>query len=186
MQSLDDEIITLFLKPKNVAEINATLIRSTDSDERMIGRYIEDSLPANYFSNAGIRTTIEIFAAAAPDPEQVLDAAIRDATKGGESIPSTTFNRRFKGLTNWGLALLQEYFTELREKICGKGKKPTPLGANANAALAALGAAICKLLGLSSPLGMGIAVLVVTNAARIGKNALCKMTTPQELTRYFA
>jgi hypothetical protein len=64
-------------------------------------------------------------------------------------------------------------------------KKPAALGQAANSALAALGTAVCKLLGLSNAVGMGIAVLIITNAAWIGKVVLCRMTSPEELAKYF-
>ena len=186
MSPLDDEVMSAFLSPKNVLKISGTLLHSSDPEARMVGRYINDSLPNTYFERAGVDFPIEIAAAAAPEPEEVLDTAIRGLTKGGKTIPRKTFSDHFQNATNWGLALLQECFVELRHKICGKGKKPTALGTTANSALAALGAAVCRLLGISSPLGMGIAVLVVANAARIGKIALCKMTSSDQLAKYFA
>ena len=185
MPLLDDEVMSAFLTPKIVYEISGNLLRSSDQSARFIGTYIEDSLPDAYFRDTGIDFPIMISAAAAPEPKNVLDAAIRHATKLGETIPKSAFPSRLQSTKNWGLALLQECFIELRHKICGKGKNPAPLGVTAHSALAALGTLISKLLGISNPIGMGIAVLVITNAARIGKTALCKMTTTQELAKYF-
>jgi hypothetical protein len=185
MPPLDDEIMSAFLTPKKVGEICDKLLHSTDPDARMVGMYINDGLPPDYLEDAGINLPIEIAAAAAPEPKHVLDSAIRHATKGGKTLPPKTFFDHFQNAKNWGLALLQEYFFEIRKKICGKGKKPAALGQAANSALAALGTAVCKLLGLSNALGMGIAVLIITNAACIGKIALCRMTSPEELAKYF-
>jgi hypothetical protein len=41
------------------------------------------------------------------------------------------------------------------------------------------------MLGISNAVGTGIAVLTVINLAAIGRTALCKMTSPDELARYF-
>lgn len=185
MPPLDDEIMSSFLTPKKVGEICDKLLHSSDPDARMVGMHIKDSLPADYLEDAGINLPIEIAAAAAPGPKRVLDSAVRHATKGGKTVPPKTFSDHFQNTKNWGLALLQEYFFELRKKICGKGKKAAVLGQAANAALAALGTTVAKFLGLTSSLGMGIAVLIITNAAWIGKIALCKMTSPEQLARYF-
>lgn len=184
--SLDEEVVSAFLTPKNVETVYDQLFDSADSSAKMLRMSISDSLPSNYLRNAGIDISLEIEAAAAPGPKKILDTAIRHVTKGGETVPPKVFSKHFRNSKNWGLALLQEYFLELRKQVCGKTKKLAPLGQSASAALAALGTAICKFLGLSNALGMGIAVLVVTNAAWIGKVAFCKMTSPEQLTQFFS
>jgi len=186
MHPLDHEVMSAFLSPKTVGNVYDQLLSSSDSSAKMLRMTISDNLPPNYLRSAGIKVPLEIEAAAAPSPKKVLDAAVRHATKGGQTVPSRTFSEHFENSKNWGLALLQELFFELRKKICGKGKAPDALGQATNAALAALGAAICKFLGISNAMGMGIAVLVFTNAAWIGKAALCRMTSPEQLTKYFA
>jgi hypothetical protein len=186
MPPVDDEVISTFLSPEAVGSIYDQLLSSPDPNARMLRRTISDNLPPNYLHDAGINVPIEIEAAAAPSRKKALDAAVRHVTKGGTTVPHKTFSQHFENSKNWGLALLQEYFVELRKKLCGKGKTPAPLGHAVNAGLVALGASICKLLGVSSVTGLGLAVLVVTNAAWIGKVALCKMTSPDQLTKYFA
>lgn len=186
MPPMDDEVMSTFLSPEAVGSIYDQLLSSSDPNARTLRRTIGDNLPPNYLQDAGINIPIEIEAAAAPSRKRVLDSAVRHTTKGGTTVPPKTFSKHFENSKNWGLALLQEYFSELRKKLCGKGKNPAALGQAVNAGLTALGASICKFLGVSSAVGLGIAVLVITNAAWIGKAALCKMTSPDQLTKYFA
>lgn len=186
MRPLDNDVVSAFLTPGTLGNVYDQLLSSSDPSATMLRSTISDSLPPTYLQSAGVRVPREIEAAAAPTPEKMLDVAIRHTTKGGQTVPSRTFSEHFENSKNWGLALLQECFYELRKKICGKGKTPAPMGRTTNAALATLGASICKFLGIANVMGMGIAILVVTNAAWIGKAALCRMTSPEQLTKYFA
>lgn len=101
MPPLDDEVMSAFLSPKNVLKISGTLLHSSDPEARMVGRHINDSLPNTYFERAGVDFPIEIAAAAASEPEEVLDTAIRGVTKGGKTIPRKIFSDHFQNATNW-------------------------------------------------------------------------------------
>jgi hypothetical protein len=150
----------------------------------MIGTYIADNFPFSETEQSGPFVIEYLAASAAPEPRELLNRAVRDVTKQGKTIPRN-FSPIFTKAKNWGLAVLKLMFFDLRKRICGSKKEPDPVGAKANAALTALGMAICRLLGLSNPVGTGIAVLVIICFAEVGKRALCTMTTPDELDQYF-
>jgi hypothetical protein len=182
---LDQKVLDTFLTTKKAAEIRDGLLHSEDPDEREIGRYIADYFPFPQVKTGGPFTIGSLAASVEPELEKVLDSTVRLVTKGGRTISETSFRKTLKNTTNWGLALLQRFFSELRTRVCGKGKKVSELGSHATAALSTLGVAICKLLGISASLATGVAVLTIIELAQIGKNALCKMTSPEELAHYF-
>lgn len=182
MPEVDDTVLSAFLTPQKTQEICDALLRSPDPDARAIGMYIKDSVPEEYLQDDG---RIEIAAEAAPGPKKVLDSAVRRATRGGRTIPQNTYAFHFQNVKNWGFALLKQFFLELRKKICGRSKTAGPLGQAANNALTTLGTAVAQFLHVTNALAMGVTVLLITNAAWIGKIALCAMTSPDQLAKYF-
>lgn len=116
MLSFDDEVMSAYLTPQKVAEICDKLLRSSNHEAHVVGMYLKDTVPEGYLEDAGIKLPIEIAAAAVPGRKKVLDNAIRHATKGGRTMPPKMFVDHFQNFQNWGLAVLQEYFWELRSR----------------------------------------------------------------------
>ena len=78
---------------------------------------------------------------------------------------------------------LVEMFFELREAICGKGKKASGLSKKSQAALTTIGAAIAHKLGIADATALGIAVLILLALGDSAKKAFCKVTTPEEFKK---
>jgi hypothetical protein len=49
MPPLDDKVFSTFLTPKKALKIRDSLLHDPDPNARMVGRYINDSLPSSYF-----------------------------------------------------------------------------------------------------------------------------------------
>jgi hypothetical protein len=65
--------------------------------------------------------------------------------------------------------------------ICGKRKTPGPLTPKTQGVLTGLAAAIAHHLGVSDPMAIGLAVLVLMTIAGASKKAFCQATDPNEL-----
>ena len=105
-----------------------------------------------------------------PDPVSVLDSVVQDLQKGADER-SGALHKSSRGLASFLLSILRE----LREIICGKGKKPKALGKEAHAAVSALAALLTLKLGISDAAAIGLAVLILITIAQATKNAFCKM-----------
>jgi len=105
-----------------------------------------------------------------PDPVVVLDSVVQDLQKSADER-SGVLHKSSRGLTSFLLSILRE----LREIICGKGKKPKPLGKEAHAAVSALAVLLAARLGISNATAIGLAVLILITLAQATKNAFCKM-----------
>jgi hypothetical protein len=81
----------------------------------------------------------------------------------------------------WGIDFIKTILKELRDLLCGKGKKPKALSANSHALLSALAALIAKKLGVADSTAIALAVLVLVALGRATKNAFCKMTKKEVL-----
>ena len=79
-----------------------------------------------------------------PDPIVVLDSVVQDLQKSADKR-SGVLHKSSRGLTSFLLSILRE----LREIICGKGKKPKPLGKEAHAAVSALAALLLRVDGIA-------------------------------------
>lgn len=186
MHNIDKEVLSEYLTPETVEDVYLRLGASSDPSARALQMYLFDGLPDRYLEDAGIHLPLQIEAADGPKPSRRLDSALRTATRNGATMPGKTYRDHFQNAANWGLVVLQQFFFEMRTKICGKGKQPTPVGHMTKLALGALGARICTVFGVSKDIGVGIAAVMVTNMADVGKRVLCRMTSPEELSQYFA
>ena len=77
-------------------------------------------------------------------------------------------------------------FFDLREAICGKGKKASGLGSKSNAILTTIGAAIAHKLGVDDPTTLGVAVLILLALGNSAKKVFCKITTPKEFKKFLS
>lgn len=186
MRKVDKEVLSQYLTPETVEDVYLKLGQSSDPGARALQMHLFDSLPDHYLDDAGIHLPLQIEAADGPEPSRRLDSALRKATRNGATMPNKTYRDHFQKAENWGLVILQQFFFEMRTKICGRGKQAKPVGHMAKLALGALGAKVCTALGVSKDVGVGIAAVMVTNMADVGKRVLCWMTSPEELARYFA
>jgi hypothetical protein len=80
------------------------------------------------------------------------------------------------GPSNWGIQFLKKILADLRDVICGSKKKPTELGKNAQAYIAAITIIIMQKFHLLSPTANGMAVLTILAISRATKKAFCEMT----------
>ena len=90
-----------------------------------------------------------------PDPVVVLDSVVQDLQKSADER-SGVLHKSSRGLTSFLLSILRE----LREIICGKGKKPKPLGKEAHAAVSALAALLTARLGIFVVLAVHMTLLL--------------------------
>lgn len=115
-----------------------------------------------------------------------LGLAARDANIVRQTTTDSAIERRSAGSShfaplNWGRQFIARILSELREIICGPKPKPSKLGPNAQAYIAAIAAAILAKFHVSSVTATGLAVLILLTLSRATKNAFCKMTDAEVL-----
>jgi len=94
------------------------------------------------------------------------DSGFEKRTRAGASF----------GPSSFGLQFLKKILADLRNIICGSKKKPTELGKNAQAYIAAITAFIVHKFHIESATATGMAVLTMLTVSRATKKAFCEMT----------
>jgi hypothetical protein len=81
----------------------------------------------------------------------------------------------------WAKGLIREFLSEIREQICGKGKKPSNLGIKSQSLVAGIAVALAHKFGFDGPYASGVAVLILMAIANATKKSFCKMTDEEVL-----
>lgn len=140
--------------------------------DQLEGRESEiDRALFSYFSTLEAQAQGASFSHNPPRPVEVLDATIRKIESDAQK-ESGIFKKGATGFASFFLV----WASELREIICGKGKKPPKLKTETQGIIAALAALISQQLGVSNPTAVGIAVLILLALAQATRNTFCKMT----------
>ena len=100
---------------------------------------------------------------------------------GMDSIEHRGVGARRIGPSDWGLMFIKKLLKELRDILCGTGKKPKPVSHKAQATIAAIAAYITLKFQISSPTATGLAVLALLALARAAKKSFCEMTDSEIL-----
>jgi hypothetical protein len=109
-----------------------------------------------------------------PEPEAFLGQVL-DSISNVPPANSTT-------LGSLGINFIASILAELRQSICGKGKKKfKPIGQTSNATISGLAAFIMNVLHVHSAAATGIAILILLTLAKAVKNSFCRMTDNQVL-----
>jgi hypothetical protein len=168
-----------------IQRVARTLLKTGDPIDALIGNYLDGLFSQHFY-------VLHLYAP--PPPIEVLGNTVQRVKKTQSRKQSTgrkgpleiaaSAESEAEVARNWGIDFLVELFGELRQLLCGKGKKSSPLGGKSHAALASLGAIVVHKLGIADPTGLGIAVLILLSLARVTKKTLCRMTSPEELKKY--
>lgn len=137
--------------------------------------------------SVSLKATIEILGTAVRDPAFL--AHQHPVTTGTSVVESytTMSNRRMTYMTilpdkayEWGMQFLQQVLREVRLIVCTRSKEYARLrkeaGSYPKAFSVAVSAGVMNALGVTSPMALGIATLVLLAFAQATKNAFCKMT----------
>jgi len=166
----EPEYDLFYLERQVVLSVVQDLRRSPATVDQRLSRYLSD-FEARDTNSPGI----VLLGMAALDAKIVrsvaTDSAYQRRSAGAASV----------GPLNWGLQFIRQILAELREIICGPKSKRSKLGANSQAILSAIAAAIVAKFHVTSVTATGLSVLVFLALGRATKSAFCKMTDSEVL-----
>jgi hypothetical protein len=163
-----------YLDPNFIRAAAAQLEKSGTVADRGMSRYLRD------FAAGQESTTPLVSLGLAAVQTQLIRPMTTDSAieRRGASLSFQL------GPAQWGLQFLRKILANLREAICGNKKKPTPLGKNAEAYIAAITAFIMQKFHVPYGTATGLAVLIMLTLSRSAKKAFCEMTDEEVLAAF--
>jgi hypothetical protein len=162
----------IYIDSTLLAQCIATLSKSDAKADQHLAQYLSTyKLATRHDSTAEVIGTILREANATGLRSYTTDSAIERA---GPRPKSTV-----RLAIIWGDQFLRSILDELRKLICGKGKNPTKLSDQSQAAIAALAVYIARQFHITNVTANGLVVFFLLKLGQATKNAFCKMTNAQ-------
>lgn len=163
---------------EHLHELRKQLASSSVPADQVLSEYI--SLYSYAFitpnGSVSLKSTIEILGTTVNGP----DFFARQHSVTTDTLPVAHMTILPDKAYEWGMQFLKQVLCEVRVIVCTRSKEYARLrkeaGSYPKAFAVAVSAGVMNTLGVTSPMALGIATLVLLALAQATKNAFCKMT----------